>query len=185
MKGKLKKSVKRNEIVFSSNRSSLFESTKLRKKMGEEKKKKKRRGRKIGREKLDWRESNILLKSWNSKKKMGERRGGKTSFRTWLGYTHFTVSTMALHGDIVVEMLFPNVLPLLVNMFAVSVTAGPSRLPNRLACLARSCYWLTYSINSRGKQLLEMGSLVGRFYRSFKRLNGEEAPRSNNGGIKL
>lgn len=49
MKGKLKKSVKRNEIVFSSNRSSLFESTKLRKKMGEEKKKK-RRGRKIGRE---------------------------------------------------------------------------------------------------------------------------------------
>lgn len=51
MKGKLKKSVKRNEIVFSSNRSSLFESTKLRKKMGEEKKKKKkRRGRKIGRE---------------------------------------------------------------------------------------------------------------------------------------
>lgn len=36
MKGKLKKSVKRNEIVFSSNRSSLFESTKLRKKMGEE-----------------------------------------------------------------------------------------------------------------------------------------------------
>ena len=41
MKGKLKKSVKRNEIVFSSNRSSLFESTKLRKKMGEEKKKKK------------------------------------------------------------------------------------------------------------------------------------------------
>lgn len=50
MKGKLKKSVKRNEIIFSSNRSSLFESTKLRKKMGEEKKKKKRRGRKIGRE---------------------------------------------------------------------------------------------------------------------------------------
>lgn len=75
MKGKLKKSVKRNEIVFSSNRSSLFESTKLRKKMGEEKKKKKRRGRKIGREKLDWRESNILLKSWNSKKKWG--RGGE------------------------------------------------------------------------------------------------------------
>lgn len=75
MKDKLKKSVKRNEIVFSSNRSSLFESTKLRKKMGEEKKKKKRRGRKIGREKLDWRESNILLKSWNSKKKWG--RGGE------------------------------------------------------------------------------------------------------------
>lgn len=52
MDRKLKKSVKRNEIVFSSNRSSLLESTKLRKKMGEEKnkKKKKRRGRKIGRE---------------------------------------------------------------------------------------------------------------------------------------
>lgn len=90
MKGKLKKSVKRNEIVF-SNRSSLFESTKLRKKMGEEKKKKKRRGRKIGREKLDWRESNILLKSWNSKKNGGEE-GRKNVFSNLAGvYTlhHF------------------------------------------------------------------------------------------------
>lgn len=184
MKGKLKKSVKRNEIVFSSNRSSLFESTKLRKKMGEEKKKKKRRGRKIGREKLDWRESNILLKSWNTKKKMGERR--KNVFSNLAGvYTlhrfHDGITRGYRRGD-----AFPQrPPPPLVNMFAVSVTAGLSRLPNRLACLARSCYWLTYSINSRGKQLLEMGSLVGRFYRSFKRLNGEEAPRSNNGGIKL
>lgn len=84
MKGKLKKSVKRNEIVFSSNRSSLFESTKLRKKMGEEKKKKKRRGRKIGREKLDWRESNILLKSWKVKKNGGEE-GRKNVFSNLAG----------------------------------------------------------------------------------------------------
>lgn len=81
-----------------------------------------------------------------------------------LGYTLFTVSTMALHGDIVVEMPFPQCPPPLVNMFAVSVTTGSSQTregswPNRLACLARFCYWLTYSINSRGEQLLEMGSL--------------------------
>lgn len=60
------------------------------------------------------------------------------------GYILFTVSTMALHGDIVVEMPFPQCPPPsfssspLVNMFAVSVTTGPPSQTRREGKLAES-----------------------------------------------
>lgn len=87
-----------------------FQSTKLRKKMGEKKKKREKN------RKGNWTGENPMysLKSWIKRNETTESKKGETSFRTWLGgwgYILFTVSTMALHGDIVVEMPFPQCPP--------------------------------------------------------------------------